>query len=181
MKLIHPLSALMLALAGASLATPAHAVTTVTNVTTDTITTLDIDWTFYAADSGGMGSYASANWQAWLTPTWTGSQWQVDAWYQHMVGPHGEIAESAWHSIGSVTFTPGSGSATPVLVQDHLLPTLHLDAHTVFMAANGPDSPIGAVPPGFARVFVTHVPEPGQWALLLAGLAGLAGWRRRAR
>jgi hypothetical protein len=181
MKLIHPLSALMLALAGASLATPAHAVTTVTNVTTDTITTLDIDWTFYAADSGGMGSYASANWQAWLTPTWTGSQWQVDAWYQHMVGPHGESAEGAPHWIGSVTFTPGSGSFTLMPVQDHLLPTPHAAAHTGFFNANGPAWTAGGVPPGFARVFVTHVPEPGQWALLLAGLAGLAGWRRRAR
>lgn len=179
MKLIHPLSALVLALAGASLATPAQAVATVTNVTTDNVTTLDIDWTFFAADSGLMGSYASANWQAWLTPTWLGSQWQVDAWYQHLVGPHGESAEGAPHWIGAVIFTPGSGGFTPMPAQDHLLPTFHASAHTGFVNANGPASADGLVPPGFSRVFVTHVPEPGQWALLLAGLAGLAGWRRR--
>lgn len=179
MKLIHPLSALMLALAGASLATPAHAVTTVTNVTTDTITTLDIDWTFYAGDTGLTGSYASANWQAWLTPTWSGSQWVVYASYQHLVGPHGEAAENASHWIGSAVFTPGSGAFTAMMVQDHLPPDLHTAAHTGFMNANGPASADGGVPPGFSRVFVTHVPEPGQWMLLLAGLVGLAGWRRR--
>lgn len=51
------------------------------------------------------------------------------------------------------------------------------------LATHGPATdPSRPMPPGFARQIVAHVPEPAQWWLMLAGLAGLAAMvRRRAQ
>ena len=48
------------------------------------------------------------------------------------------------------------------------------------LATHGPATdPSRPMPPGFARQIVTHVPEPAQWWLMLAGLGGLAAMVRR--
>lgn len=161
---------------------PAQAVATV-SVVTDTITDLYLDWSFVNTDSGVTASYLGIFWQADLLPTWTGAGWSVDAWYQHLGGPHGEPAESAMHHMGNVTFFSGFGASMAMPVQDHEFPGLpppHPGAHTGSLAANGPAiDPSLPLPPGLARQIVAHVPEPAQWWLMLAGLGGLAALGRR--
>ena len=174
------------ALAVSCLAAPlvptAHAVVVVT-VGTDTVTDLYLDWSFDNADSGLLASYVGTYWLADILPAWTGTGWSVDAWYQHLGGPHLEPPESVMHHMGNVTFVSGFGAGLAMPVQDHELPGAlppHVGAHTGSLAANGPAiDPSLPLPPGFARQIVTHVPEPAQWWLMLAGLAGLAAMVRR--
>lgn len=150
-------------------------------VTTDTVVQLDLNWSFSVADNGLTSSWAGTHWEAEMKPTWTGVGWTVQAWYRHLDGPHGELAEGALHNMGSVTFLSGAGGVLVMPTQDHDPPTIHAGAHSGFLAANGPAiDPLLPIPPGFAREFVTHVPEPSQGLLLLAGLAALAVHRRRS-
>ena len=162
----------------AGLPAPAVHAVGVTPVT-DTVTDLYLDWSFAISDSGFLAPYVGSYWLAEILPTWTGMGWSVDAWYQHLGGPHGEPPEPLLHYMGSVTFIAGAGAGMIMPVQDHeSLPSSHLGAHIGLLAGNGP--PIGASPPpGFARQIVAHVPEPAQWWLMLAGLAGLAAMVRR--
>lgn len=157
----------------------------VVSVATDTVTDLYLDWSFANADSGVPASYSGTYWLADILPTWTGTGWSVDAWYQHLGGPHGEPPESTMHHMGAVTFLSGSGAAMSMPVQDHELPgapSPHVGAHTGSLAANGPPiDPSLPTPPGFARQIVAHVPEPAQWWLLLAGLAATGGALRQRR
>lgn len=109
--------------------------------------------------------------------------WSVDAKYLHLGGPHGEPPEVLSHFMGSVSFSAGSGAGMTMPVQDHESPpTSHLGAHTGSLAANGPAIDPGLPhPPGFARQIVAHVPEPAQWALMLAGLLGVGALTKRHR
>ncbi len=159
----------------------AHGVTVI--VGTDTITDLHLDWSFSFADSGVPAPYLGVFWWAEILPTWTGTGWKVDASYLHLVGPHGEPPEVLPHSMGSVTFFSGAGAGMIMPVQDHESPPVsHFGAHTGSLAANGPAIvPSLLHPPGFARQIVAHVPEPAQWALMLAGLLGIGALTTRRR
>jgi hypothetical protein len=150
---------------------------------TDTVTDLYLDWSFAIGDSGVLAPYVGSYWLAEILPSWTGAGWSVDAWYQHLGGPHLEPPESVMHYMGNVTFVSGFGVGMAMPVQDHELPGAlppHVGAHTGSLAANGPAiDPSLPLPPGFAQQIVTHVPEPAQWWLMLAGLGGLAAMVRR--
>jgi hypothetical protein len=160
---------------------PTHAVTV--SPVTDTITDLYLDWSFSIGDSGVPAPYVGIFWWAEILPTWTGAGWTVDASYMHLAGPHGELPEFLPHYMGSVTFLSGAGAGMIMPVQDHESPPVsHLGAHTGSLAANGPaiDTSL-PLPPGFARQIVAHVPEPSQWALMLAGLLGIGAMTKRRR
>ncbi len=150
----------------------------VVGVSSDTVVLMDINWTFTAADSGVTTSWTGLHWAADVQPTWLGAGWNVQAWYRHLDGPHGEGPEGSLHSMGSVTFISGFGAFSVMPIQDHDPPTFHAAAHAGLLAANGPAiSAVGAIPDGFARQLVTHVPEPASALLLLGGMAALAGRR----
>lgn len=152
-------------------------------VNTDSVTNLDLSWSFVFGDSDLPIPYVGTFWWAEILPSWTGAGWSVVAKYQHLAGPHGEPAEGAPHLMGSVTFVSGSGAGLIMPVQDHESPfPSHLLAHTGSLTANGPAiDPSLPTPPGFAHQIVTHVPEPEQWALMLAGLLGVGALARRRR
>lgn len=162
------------ALAALGLVGQASAVVIV-SPTTDTITDLSLSWSWDAA--GGTTAYSGTHWNAVLSAVFFGGSWLVASWYQHLDGPHGELTEATWHSH-SGSFVPGTGFAAWG-TEDHEPPSLHIDAHTWGLSANGPPiDPAMPIPPGFATQWVNHVPEPASYALMGLGLLALLARRR---
>lgn len=142
----------------------------------DTVTSLQLNWSWSSiADSAGPGTYSGAHWNAEIDVSYSGS-WAVTARYKHLDGPHGETAETDWHSA-SISFAPGQGDGT-FGTESHVATSGHSLAHNWALTVNGPiDADSGA----FAYHQVTHVPEPANWALMAAGMVAIGAWRRRAR
>lgn len=156
----------LLALAAMAAAPAVHA--TVVQPVVDSVTELKIDW--FWDDQAAY--YQGVNWNAWITPLWDSSTstWLLHAGYQHLDGPHGEVAEEGPHRVASLVVAPKEWASNSG-VQDHLPPTPHVLAHTWTFSAVGATQTQN----GWAGLDVTHpVPEPGTWLMLAGGLAALA-------
>lgn len=165
---------LLAATAALALAPAAQAVTT-PMVLRDTVTELQLDWSWDAS----AGSYLGTHWNAWFTPSWdaVSGNWTVGVSYQHLDGPHGELAEATVHGLPALVVAPKEWNSVSG-VDDHLPPTLHPLAHNWTFGAIGATQTQN----GWAALDVTHpVPEPGTWLMLAGGLValGLRGARRR--
>lgn len=170
--------ALCWALAGAAIAAaPAAMAVTTPMVLKDTLTELKLDWMWDG--NTGVSNFNGTYWNAYLAPTLENEQWNLQVWYMHIEGPHGESYEHPGHALNYV-ITPG-GSAIDGGVQDHLgvAPgtVAHANAHVWNIGTwTQADSAQG----GFTAFSVTHVPEPATWLMLIGGLAVVgAGARRR--
>lgn len=166
----------LLALAAALAMPAAHAMQAGTTpmVLADTVTELKMDWSWNAL----AGSYLGTHWNAWFTPSWNdqNSSWSVVVSYQHLDGPHGELAEGSVHALPTLAVAQG-GWGVLGGTDDHLPPTPHLQIHTWNLAATGATDNSN----GWAALDVQHpVPEPGTWLMLAGGLAALA-WRSARR
>ena len=166
------------ALAGAAMvAAPAAMAVTTPGVLKDTLTALKIDWG-WDGDTG-VSSYSGTYWNAYLAPKLDSGMWNLQVWYMHIEGPHGESFEHPGHALNYL-ITPG-GAVIDSGVHDHqgVAPgtVAHASAHQWDIATwTQADTTQG----GFTAFSVAHVPEPATWLMLIGGLAVVgAGARRR--
>jgi hypothetical protein len=162
----------------ASTAAPLAMADTQLTAVQDTETLLKLDWLWDA--NTGVSSYDGTHWRAYLAPTLKGSVWDLQVWYMHIDGPHGETFEHPGHPL-NYSIVAG-GSIVDGGLQDHQGPDVGQVAH-----ANAHDWNIGTwsnantLQGGFTAFTVAHVPEPSTWLMLAGGLAAIGVGTRRRR
>lgn len=147
-------------------------------VVEDTETTLKLDWIW--DKSTGVSDFNGAHWRAYLAPTLNGSVWDLQVWYRHKDGPHGETFEHPGHAMAYQIIA--GGSAIDGGLQDHQGPDIGLVAHANAHRWNiGTWTNADTAQGGFTAFDVAHVPEPATWLMFAGGLIALGVGTRRRR